>query len=260
MYAFAEVAALRDALQEGLSISSAISQARSSLRGDTAVLTGALNAYELERADAALESALALRSVERTVEEVLLPAMNDLAERHGADSAPWAFSARWASEWLHRAQRLAPPVNRGTSILIGDATRDEVDPHKLAMRALELFLGRMGVRVLVLPVSGLSGLADVVAVAEPDAVVIAGAHDADDTVARWAYGVRSTAGPLPVALFKRETGRVRTTGALVLADTPSAASRELLSIVESGGRTETATTPTLVPVAPPVPARHIAAS
>jgi DNA-binding transcriptional MerR regulator len=252
MYAFAEVAALRDALQEGLSISSAISQARSSLRGDTAVLIGALNAYELDRADAALEAALALRSVERTVEEVLLPALSELSERHGADSAPWAFAARWASEWLHRAQRLAPQASRSSTILIGDASRDDVDPEKLAVRTLELFLCRTGLGVLVLPVSGLSGLAEVVAAARPNAVVIAGAHDLDDTVARWAYSVRATAGALPVTLYHRATGRVRTTGARLLSSTPSVASRELLALVESGSRGDA----DLPPLAEPAPIVH----
>src|SRR5919197_2776395 len=75
LYTHGEIAALRDALQEGLSISSAISRARESVAADTHVLVGALAAYELERADAAMEGALALRSVERSVEDVLLPSL-----------------------------------------------------------------------------------------------------------------------------------------------------------------------------------------
>src|SRR5436190_17316953 len=54
LYTHGEVAALRDALQEGLSISSAISRARESLRADTYVLVGALNSFELDRADSAM--------------------------------------------------------------------------------------------------------------------------------------------------------------------------------------------------------------
>src|SRR5881394_178116 len=50
----------------------------------------------------------ALRSVERSVEEVLLPSIREIGERHGFDSAPWAFAARWATDWLQRAQRMAP--------------------------------------------------------------------------------------------------------------------------------------------------------
>src|ERR687888_89343 len=117
LYTHGEVAALRDALQEGLSISSAISRARESLSADT-------------------------------------------------------------------------------SVLVGDATRDDLDPDALALRALQLFSVRSGARVLVLPVSGVAGLVDVLRAFEPQVVVVAGAEAADDQVARWAYRVRSTAGAL----------------------------------------------------------------
>jgi len=115
LYTHGEVAALRDALQEGLSISSAVSRAREALSADTNVLVGALHSFELERADGAMEAALALRSVERSVQEVLLPSLRELGQRHGYDSAPWAFAARWANDWLQRAQRLAPPPTRPAS-------------------------------------------------------------------------------------------------------------------------------------------------
>src|SRR5919197_2502582 len=117
LYTHGEVIALRDALQEGLSISSAISRAREALSSDSNVLGSALAAFELDRADAAMEAALALRPVERAVEEILLPTLGELAERHGAGSAPWAFAARWAVDWLGRAQRLAPPAVRPAGIL-----------------------------------------------------------------------------------------------------------------------------------------------
>ena len=109
LYTHGEVAALRDALQQGLSISSAVSRAREALSTDTHTLVGALAGFELDRADSAMECALALRSVERSVEEVLLPSLDELGQRFGTDSAPWAFAARWADGWLRRAQRLAPP-------------------------------------------------------------------------------------------------------------------------------------------------------
>jgi DNA-binding transcriptional MerR regulator len=62
LFTHGEVAALRDALQEGLSISSAISRAREGLAADANSLVGALASYERERADAAIEAALALRT------------------------------------------------------------------------------------------------------------------------------------------------------------------------------------------------------
>jgi MerR family transcriptional regulator, light-induced transcriptional regulator len=238
LYTHGEVAALRDALQEGLSISSAISRAREALRADTHILVGSLNSFELDRADAAMEAALALRSVERSVEEVLLPSLVELGERHGYDSAPWAFAARWAGDWLQRAQRLAPPPTLSVSVLVGNASPDDLEIDVLYMRALELFLSRAGTKVLTLPISGISGLGDLLTAFRPDAFVVAGSHDADDDVARWAYRVRAVAGALPITLFHRSTRseRVRTTGARLLADSPGEAHRELLAVIESGGR------------------------
>lgn len=234
LYTHGEVAALRDALQQGLSISSAVSRAREALSTDTHTLVGALSSFELDRADSAMESALALRSVERAVEEVLLPSLEELAVRFGTHSAPWAFAGHWASGWLRRAQRLAPPPVRPIAILVGDATPSDLDPDALAVRALELFCGRSGARVMSLPVAGVCGLSDVVASFSPDAVVIAGSHFADDDVALWAYRVRASAGALPLALFRGSQRAIpmRTTGTRVLSDTPFAAHREVLALVD----------------------------
>ncbi len=234
LYTHGEVAALRDALQQGLSISSAVSRAREALSTDTHTLVGALAGFELDRADAAMESALALRSVERSVEEVLLPSLDELGRRFGIESAPWAFAARWANGWLRRAQRLAPPPVRRLAILVGDATRNELDPDALSVRAFELFCGRSGARVMALPVGSVSGLADVVGSLAPDAVVIAGGHLPDDDVALWAYRVRATAGPVPMALFRsaHHGARVHTTGTRILPDAPFSAHRQLLALVD----------------------------
>ena len=241
LYTHGEVAALRDALQEGLSISSAISRARESLSSDTSTLVGALQAYEsddLYRADGAMEAALALRSVERSVEEVLLPSVRDIGERHGFDSAPWAFAARWASDWLQRAQRLAPPPMHPAAILAGDASRDDLDPDAIWLRALQLFCVRSGARVMSLPVSGIAGLNEVLSAFEPQVVVISGQNASDDDVARWAYRVRSSVGPIEMTLFRR-SGRseaaTRTT-ARQLSEQPGDAHRQLLEMLDGRGR------------------------
>jgi DNA-binding transcriptional MerR regulator len=235
LYTHGEVAALRDALQEGLSISSAISRAREALSADTSVLVGALQAFELERADGAMEAALALRSVERSVEQVLLPSLEEIGDRHGFDSAPWAFAARWASDWLQRAQRLAPPPMRRTAALIGDATRDDLDADALYLKALQLFSVRSGVRMLVLPVSGVSGLHDVLDAFAPQVVIVAGQYAQDDDVARWAYRVRSTLGPLPTTLYHRGS---RATAARLLPDSPEEAMRHVLELLDGRVRDE----------------------
>jgi DNA-binding transcriptional MerR regulator len=238
LYTHGEIAALRDALQEGLSISSAISRARESVAADTHVLVGALAAFELERADAAMEGALALRSVERSVEEVLLPSLDEIGDRHGFDSAPWALAARWAGEWLLRAQRLSPPPDRSPSVLLGDATGDQLDPDALALRALELCATRAGLRALTLPITGLAGLGEVLNVYAPKVVVIAGGEASDDHVARWAYRVRAGAGALPVLLFRRRgrEERTRTTGARHLSTSPTLAAGQLTDVLDGRGR------------------------
>src|SRR5437588_5275979 len=73
------------------------------LAADADALVRGLRAYDQELADRAIETALALRSVERAVEEVLLPGLEAIVGRMGAGSAARAFSARWA-DGLARAE------------------------------------------------------------------------------------------------------------------------------------------------------------
>jgi DNA-binding transcriptional MerR regulator len=245
LFTHGEVASLRDALQEGLSISSAVSRAREGLATDTNSLVGALVSYEAERADAAMESALALRSLERSVEEVLLTSLEEIVRRQTIDSAAWAFAAHWAADWLRRAKRLAPPPVRPVSIVLGDASRDELDPDAPFIRALELFSVRAGANLLSLSVRGVAGIGDAVAVHRPNLVVIAGGHVGDDAVARWAYAVRLAAGAMPVAVYRRgpQRVRIRTTATSVLPSGASEAQRRLLELVEAdqGGNAVQAT-------------------
>jgi DNA-binding transcriptional MerR regulator len=227
LFTHGEIAALRDALQEGLSISSAVSRAREGLAADANSLVGALVSYERERADAAIEAALALRSVERSVEEVLLPTLEEINRRYGTES-------HWAGDWLRRAMRLAPPPVRPASIVVGDASRDELDPDAPYIRALELFCARSGVNILSLSARGVAGIGDAVAIHRPNLVVVAGSHLDDDTVARWAYAIRLAAGPMPVAIYRRGGPRLRmrTTGTRILPSGAREAQRRILDLVE----------------------------
>jgi DNA-binding transcriptional MerR regulator len=233
LFTHGEIAALRDALQEGLSISSAVSRAREGLAADANSLVGALVSYEGERADAAIEAALALRSVERSVEQVLLPTLAEVHRRYGGESAAWAFAAHWASDWLRRARRLSPPPVRPVSVVFGDATRDELDPDAAYLRALELFCMRAGVDVLSLSARGVAGIGDALAVHPPNLVVIAGSHLDDDAVARWAYQIRLAGGAVPVAVYRRgDRARVRSTGTRQLPDAVGPALRRILDLIE----------------------------
>src|SRR5947199_1413266 len=240
LFTHGEIASLRDALQEGLSISSAVSRAREGLAADTNSLVGALVSYERERADSAIEAALALRSVERSVQEVLLPTLDEIARRHTVESASWAFASHWAADWLRRAQRLAPPPVRPASIVVGDAARDELDPDAAYIRALELFCARAGINVLSLSARGVAGIGDAVSIHRPNLVVVAGGYLDDDTVARWAYAIRLAIRALPVAGYRRAGQRTRVggTGNTVLPAGASEAQHRLheLTYQEASGR------------------------
>src|SRR6202035_1120273 len=106
----------------------------------------------------------------------LLPSLEEIVRRQGVDSAPWAFAAHWAADWLGRARRLAPPPGRPVSILLGDASRDDLDADAAFIRALELFCARAGANVLSLSVRGVAGIGDAVAVQRTNLVVIARGH------------------------------------------------------------------------------------
>jgi len=229
-YAHGEVAALRKALQEGCSITSAVLRTRAALAADTDSLVSALLAYDYDRADRAMETALALRSVECSVEEVLLPSLEEIVARNGPESAPWAFSARWAADWLGRAVRLAAAPSGRLSIFLGQASRDELDLDAAYICALELFCVRSGVKVLRLPARALTGIGDAASLHCPNLVVLAGGQLNDDTVARWASLIARSVGPLPVVLYRPPSIRVVRT---VLPRAPGEAQVGLLELADA---------------------------
>lgn len=235
MYMHSEVAALRAALYDGLSVSSAVARAREGLAADNNSLVTALRDYDRERADVAIEVALGSRSVERAVEEVLLPGLEQIIRQQTVDSAAWAFAAPWGADWLRRATRLAPPPSRPWSILVGDASRDDLDPDASHIRALELFCGRAGVNMMSLSTRGVAGIRDALAAHRPNLVLLAGAHTADDTVASWTHAVRLAAGPIPIALYRRghHLTRMPTTGTNLLPPRATDAQQRLLELVET---------------------------
>lgn len=228
LYRHADVAALRDALEQGLSISSAISRVRRGDSWDADALLGPLCAFDPDRAARVAEGALAVRSLERAVVEVLLPALAAVGERHGADSVEWAFAAGWVGEWLRWARRLATQGARPVRLLVGDATAYELDLDAVHSHALQLFCTRAGAQCLTVPVRATRGLAAAVGVFAPDAILVAGAAADDDAVARFVYGAR-TAAPRPIAFFRRSL-RSRSSGAHQLAHDALSAHGQLLQL------------------------------
>lgn len=208
----AEIEALRQAYAETGDIGSAIAIVRE--RGESGAtptrLQGAFAAFDAERADRILEESMALRSLERTVQTVLLPAAGALAGDNGearpsdapAGSPEYCFAWRYTTGWLAAAQRVAPPSTRKQGVLIFDASRPLHD-DALHAQALELFLRRAGLRVLALPVDLDSNrIGNALRALQPSAVVLAGSGASLDTIGRLVYAARQSAGEIDVLDFR----------------------------------------------------------
>jgi DNA-binding transcriptional MerR regulator len=174
-YELVELQMLRDALAETGNISSAIELARQrqSAPASDSGLFGAFEGFDEAAADRAIEESLALRSLERTVEELLLPAIDKLAADPERE-AELEFASRWATGWLHGARRLASAASRPAGILLLDSSTGQ-NAEEVHTQALDLALRRAGFRVLVLSNElGDDRLARALSALEPTAIVLCG--------------------------------------------------------------------------------------
>lgn len=227
-YALAEIESLRLALAETHNVSSAISLARERGEGpsSSARLAAAFAAFDETKANRLLEESLALRSVERTVEEVLLAAVEEIAgeERAGAE---FEFAWRYGTGWLSALKRLSPPANRDEGVLVFDASAP-LDLDGLHAQALEVVLRRAGLRTLALSAAiEPTRLGRALRALEPQAVVLSGTRVTLDAIGRLVYAVRSVARESIVFDYR---GAVPDTGASTvtrLGEQPVAA-RDLL--------------------------------
>jgi DNA-binding transcriptional MerR regulator len=174
-YELVELQTLRDALAQTGNISSAIelTRQRQASPASTGDLLGALEAFDEDGADRAVEESLALRPLERTIEELLLPAIDRLAADPDRETE-FEFGARWAMGWLHGARRLASTASRPAGILLLDSSRGQ-DVEAVHSQALDLTLRRAGFRVLMLSSElGDERLERALSALEPTALVLCG--------------------------------------------------------------------------------------
>jgi DNA-binding transcriptional MerR regulator len=230
VYRYAEIEALRRALRDGLSAASAASRACESLTSDVRALVGALMSFSRGSADSVVEASLALKPVERAIEDLLLASLDELLRRCGRGSAAWAFASAWACDWLRRTQRVVEPPGSSLTLLFVDATRvDEPDaPH---VRALEFFCAQRGAEVLSISAIATAGLTEAVTSVCPHAVVIAGSNGDCNSLARWIYSVSSSIGPRPAAHYRRPTAQLTPRGGVCLDNNSSRAQRQLFNLV-----------------------------
>jgi MerR family transcriptional regulator, light-induced transcriptional regulator len=229
-YSLTEIESLRLTLAETHNVSSAISLARERGQGPPTFsrLAGAFASFDEEGANRMLEESLGLRSVERTIEEVLLAAVEARAEAD-RKSAEYEFGWRHATGWLSAQRRLAPPATRTEGVLIFDASAP-CDLDTVHAQALEVMLRRAGLRTLTLtPAIELTRLGRALRALDPAAVILTGRRVSLDSIGRLVFAVRSVVHEVSVFDYR---GAVPDTGASTvfrLGETPIAARDRLLA-------------------------------
>jgi len=205
-YELADLEALRRALLETHNISSAIEVARQRGEGPTSPtrLVEAFDRFDEQAADRTMEESLAVRSVERTVEELLLPSLAGASDRL-AREAESEFGARWATGWLHAARRVVPPPTRPEAVLIFDSST-KLDLETVEVQALELGLRRAGFRTLLLSVAlERERLTRALRGSKPAAIVLAGTGATLDVVGRIVYAARHAGSSARVLEYRDAT-------------------------------------------------------
>ena len=232
-YELVELEALRRALLETHNISSAIQIARQRGEGpgSAARLLEAFDRFDDSLADRYMEESLALRSMERSVEELMLPAVEMAANREGRE-AEYELACRWATGWLHAARRSAPPASRDEGVLLFDSS-PMLGVEALQVQALELGLRRAGFRVLLLSV----GLAQervsrAMRALEPSALVLCGSGATLDVVGRLVYGVRQLGSQAPLLEYRGAMPVSGSHNVPSLGTTPTEATRRLKGAID----------------------------
>jgi DNA-binding transcriptional MerR regulator len=242
-YALSEIESLRATLAETHNVSSAIALARQRGEGPSSGsrLASAFAAFDEDKANGLLEESLALRSVERTVEEVLIEGVASHAN-DGTATPEYEFGWRYATGWMAALRRLAPPAHRPAGVLVLDAS-SPLELDALYAQALELMLRRAGVRTLSLSTAiSPTRLARALPALDPRAVVLAGRGISLDTLGRLVYSVRSVVQEATIYDYR---GAVPDTGASTvrrLGPTPLAARELLLGRLEEIAARRAATT------------------
>ncbi len=202
-YQLLELQTLRDALAETGNIASAVELARQRQAAPASLtsLRAALESFDEPAADRAMEQSLALRPLERTIEELLLPTLDELAVADGRE-AELEFACRWAMGWLHGARRLTSVASRPAGILLLDSGNGQ-DLESVQANALDLALRRAGFRVLMLSTElGEDRLESALRALEPTAILVCGPEAHASDAARLLTKVRALGVDVPLFNFR----------------------------------------------------------
>ena len=190
-YDLAELEPLRQALMEAHSVAAAIELARQ--RGtwpsSPARLLEAFGQFDEALADRVMEESLTFRSVERSVEEVLLPALVMATERVSWE-AECHFAFHWATGWLFAARRASPHTDHTQAVLLLDSST-HLSVESVRVQALELGLRRASMHTVLLRCSLPAGrVTSAIRRIDPMALVICGGEVRESTAERLEHAVR----------------------------------------------------------------------
>ena len=234
-YDLVELESLRRALQETHNISSAIEVARQRGEGPSSPsrLLDAFDHFDELAADRVLEESLAVRSVDRTVEEVLLPAI-ELAEGREGREVEWELACRWATGWLHATRRVSPPSSRGHGVILFDSS-ECLDHESLHVQALELTIRRAGFPSLLLSFDlPPERVARAMRAVDPIAFVFCGGEATLEVLGRLVYTVRQVGSAAPVFEYRESMPVTGDHSIPSLGSTPTGAAERLKQYVDSG--------------------------
>ena len=234
-YELSELESLRRALLETHNISSAIELARQRGEGPSTPtrMLDAFDHFDEQSADRVMEESLAVRSIERTVEEVLLPAL-ELAEDREGREAERELAFRWATGWLHATRRVAPPASRPQGVLLFDSSK-KLELESLHVQAVELGLRRAGFRTLLLAFDlPPERVVRAIRALDPTAFVFCGGDATLDVVGRLVYTVRQVGSAAPVFEYREAMPVTGDHGIPSLGSSPVEAVARLKAYVDSG--------------------------
>jgi MerR family transcriptional regulator, light-induced transcriptional regulator len=234
-YDLGELESLRRALLETHNISSAIELARQRGEGPSSPsrMLDAWDHFDEGIADRVLEESLAVRSVERSVEEVLLPALELVNDREGRE-AERELAFRWATGWMHAARRVVPPASRPQGVLLFDSS-SRLDLDALHVQALELGLRRAGFRTLLLAFDlPPERVVRAIRALDPTAFVFCGGDASLDVVGRLVYTVRQVGSVAPVFEYREALPVTGDHSIPSLGTAPVEAVERLKGYVDSG--------------------------
>jgi MerR family transcriptional regulator, light-induced transcriptional regulator len=202
-YDLTELEALRRALMETHNISSAIEVARQRGEGPSSPtrLLDAFDHFDESGADRVMEESLAVRSVERSVEEVLLPAV-ELAEGRDGREAELEMACRWATGWIHASRRVVPAPTRPQGVILFDAS-ERLELESLHVQALDLAIRRAGFPSLLLSFDlPPERVARAMRAVDPTAFVFCGGEATLEVLGRLVYTVRQVGSAAPVFEYR----------------------------------------------------------